>query len=515
MPGAQALRRRRGVEALAARHQREYGESEADGAPAAPRVLARAALILVLPVVVWCFLAVQRQQSAAADLSTWLVGFARSDITPNTSLWLSGFASRTRGPSPEEVASSSGTLAVRALALRPMERSPGPVVLVALDVIGADAAFSDHVFERLRSELGLERPCVRLCFSHTHSGPVVGDNLFPLAPEGEEHRRAVAAYAVALAQAIVDTVRRSLRQDGMTLSRARFGTGAGDLAVNRRQVREAEFDGSRRGETDDAVPVLWFERVDDASVVGGVFGYAAHATVVTSGYEYSADYPGYASAALEGEGGPGGTWLFVCGVGGDQNIYPRGGLADARRHGASLASHVLHVVRRRGAAVRGGGGASVSGIGAAHAFVPLPFRVRLSRRELRRLSRRRDAEPTARRMARRWLDTLESGDSRDAEMTPAVYARYPIAVWRVGAVRIAFLGGEPTVGFGAALRREAGVDWVVGYTDDVMGYVATEDVLIEGLREGSDRAAVYYGLPAAWDPAVERTIRAGLRDLAA
>ncbi|HVC97429.1 MAG TPA: hypothetical protein VND64_27350 [Pirellulales bacterium] len=47
--------------------------------------------------------------------------------------------------------------------------------------------------------------------------------------------------------------------------------------------------------------------------------------------------------------------------------------------------------------------------------------------------------------------------------------------------------------------------WVSGYTNDVMAYVPSRRVLLEGGYEGAD-SMVYYGLPAPWDPRVEELI---------
>jgi hypothetical protein len=87
-------------------------------------------------------------------------------------------------------------------------------------------------------------------------------------------------------------------------------------------------------------------------------------------------------------------------------------------------------------------------------------------------------------MARSWL---LKGVPRLASTTPSTYATYPVSVWRIGPVRIAFLGGKPTVGFGASfILRRAGADWVVFYADDVVGYVATKNVIEKGQHQARD-----------------------------
>lgn len=449
----------------------------------------------------------EHEEEATAPL--WRVGVSKLDITPDMPLWLSGFASRTREPSIEEVSASAASLFVRSLSIRDASGSGAPLVLVSLDLIGADGAFSDSIFRQLEDELGLGRANVRLCFSHTHSGPVVGRHLFPLAPEDAEHLRKASAYAAFLRRRIVEGVEQAVRDEGVVLAQARYAVVPNAMAVNRREVKEAGFDGTRRGETEGRLSVLWFEAVGNASrVVAGVYALAAHASVITAGYRYSGDYPGVASGKVEGRDGLGGVWLFAAGAGGDQNVYPRGDAVDAGRHGSALADQIVDAVGTgRGRALEADVGRGSGSIAATHEFVALPFRTVLSRRTLRAMSRRRSEEPTSKRMAARWLSVPDAREDADGSTgTPALFPNFPIAVWRIGRLRIAFLGGEPTVGYSAAIRSQSNIDWVVGYTDDVMGYVGTAGVLRDGSKEGSDRVAIYYGLPSAWDETVEALI---------
>lgn len=67
----------------------------------------------------------------------------------------------------------------------------------------------------------------------------------------------------------------------------------------------------------------------------------------------------------------------------------------------------------------------------------------------------------------------------------------------------------------AAATTAAAVDWVVGYVDDVVGYVGDPAVLAGGGREGSLRAAVYYGLPERWAPTAPAVLVDAVRAMAA
>lgn len=444
-------------------------------------------------------------QEIRSDDAKLLVGFASRDVTPQKAMWLSGFASRSRPLSSEEVLMSSKSLLVRAMSVRSADLNlDSTLILVAIDLIGADKRLSDRIYARIRAELGYSRASVRLCFSHTHSGPFVSENLFPLAPDDDEHKSLVDSYAKDLERVIVDVIRDATNLSTTQLARAHYNAGYATLAVNRRQIKEAEFDGTTRGDTEDGVSVLWFVAVDTGNPIGGTFGYSAHASVATSTYRFHGDYPGVASAELEKKFG--GSWLFVCGVAGDQNVYPRGSLDLAVKHGTSLAAEVSNIMSRTRSGLASSSLSTGTGLQSTHEFISLPYRVRYNARNLKRMSRSQgSSEVYTRRMAGHWLDTFDGRNDRKS-LTPAAYEGYPISLWRIGRLQIVFLGGEPTLGYIAALTQCVNVSWVVGYSDDVMGYVGTAEVLREGLREGSDRAAIYYGLPAAWNPIVEDLI---------
>ena len=68
-----------------------------------------------------------------------------------------------------------------------------------------------------------------------------------------------------------------------------------------------------------------------------------------------------------------------------------------------------------------------------------------------------------------------------------------------------FLGGEVVVDYALRLKAEHGPIWIAGYTNDVMAYIPSRRVLLEGGYEGVG-AMVYYGLPTAWAPVVEERI---------
>ena len=58
--------------------------------------------------------------------------------------------------------------------------------------------------------------------------------------------------------------------------------------------------------------------------------------------------------------------------------------------------------------------------------------------------------------------------------------------WKLGEQPIISLGGELLVGYSIALKEIFGPDlFVLGYSNDVMAYIPTADVLAEGGYEGT------------------------------
>jgi len=453
-----------------------------------------------------------QQNSQPDGLSSPIVHVSTQniDIVPQEPVFLSGFASRSIPPSSTELLVGWAPLRARILhlrfpsAVRDEEKSRRRLIFVTLDVVGIDAEFSDSIFDALFQLHGLSRHEVRIICSHTHSGPVISANLFPLVPDYIDSA-SITRYADYLRNIIVESVGNSLEPSSTTAvpANAYFAIGSASIAVNRRQIVEKLFEGSH-GDIDSELPVLFFRSSRKPyKVIAGLYGYAAHATILTINNKYSGDYPSAVSYALE-KVYPGSTWLFLPGCGGDLNIYPRGTIERLQHHRDVLVKEIQLILsaKKRDSMLENPAVNSIS------TSLKLKFRTQLTYASVRAMLRGGKTATT--KVAKTLLGNMKS---RNRNMTEGYYEKYPMSAWRIFGVNILFLGGEPTVGYAAALReRKEGdgengnIDWVVGYTDDVMGYVGTEAVLKEGKREGSDRAAQYYGLPCAWDPVVESAI---------
>jgi neutral ceramidase len=425
----------------------------------------------------------------------WQGGVARVKITPEQPMWMAGYASRTRA--------ATGTLCdlwARTLVIQ--DPHGERAVLVSLDLVGIDRELAASITDQLNHQFGLDRHRVALCFSHTHTGPVVGRNLEPL------HYRQVDAaqqalidqYARNLETRVVASVGEALEQ--LAPGHFEWGSGTAGFAVNRRNNPEAQVEALRasselKGPVDHDVPVLaWRDTAGQLKAI--VFGYACHATVLDS-YEWSGDYPGFAALKLESRH-PDCVALFWAGCGADQNPLPRRRVELARRYGTELADAVGRVLAGPMERLSGS-------LRTAWRETPLPLDRLPSLEELRQAAQSEDRYVRAR--ANMHLEHLDAG------RTLATAYPYPIGVWRLGEqVEWVFLGGEVVVDYAIRLKSElaGSATWVAGFSHDVMAYIPSARVLHEGGYEGGG-AMVYYGLPTVWAPEVEQVVIGSVHQL--
>ena len=114
----------------------------------------------------------------------WKAGLSRAAITPRSPTWMAGYGSRNH---PSE--GSIHDLWAKALVLE--DPAGRKALLVSLDLCGIDRDVSLSIREgvRDRHKIPLER--IVLACSHTHSGPVVGDNLLTMYPMNDAQRQVV------------------------------------------------------------------------------------------------------------------------------------------------------------------------------------------------------------------------------------------------------------------------------------------------------------------------------------
>ena len=419
---------------------------------------------------------------------SWRAGSARVKITPDSPIWLAGYASR--------IHQSEGTLQdiwAKALSLEDAQGHKG--VIVTMDLLSLPKEFSDSLRDRLLRDYGLSRNQIILNVSHTHSGPVIGKGLEYIYPMTVHDQERVSAYTGWLMDRLVNMVGESISD----LRPARISTGSGmvSFAVNRRNNVESEVPrvSELKGPTDHSVPVVKVEDEEGKlSVV--LFGYSCHNTVL-SDYLVNGDYAGFAQAELE-KAYPGTMAMFFQGAGADQNPIPRRKLSYAVQYGKELASAVSQVLSEEMSP-------RDPHLDMRYVEVPLEMEAPLPLEDLSAIGMGDDYQA-------RWARGMVERYGKEGNY-PSEYP-YPIQYWEIGSQRLFALGGELVCGYSLDLKSLFGKETIVmGYCNDIMSYIPTETIWDEGGYEGFTAHRV-YGLPARWTRGVQPRIMEAASSLA-
>ena len=423
--------------------------------------------------------------ATTAVAGQWKAGVARVNITPTKPLMMGGYASRDRP--------ADGTLTdLWAKALVLQDGNGTRAVLITIDAIAISRNLSARVCRILHEQFALDRRSVALNVSHTHCGPAIGDLAF-YRTFTDEQNQDLKVYIADLQRKLVAVVGEALKH--LAPAELSWGTGRATFAVNRRNNQEASVPGLRtagqlRGPVDHDVPVL-FVRDVDGRMMAVVCGYACHATTL-SGYQISSDWPGYAQIELKKKY-PDAIALTWIGCGGDQNPVPRRKVEYAQDYGRRLAEAVEKTQSDKTQSIEGK-------LVCSYAEIDMPFARLPTREELRQTLNSTNRYEVAR------AATLLQHFERDGKLD-STYP-YPVQVWKLGdGPTFVLLGGEVVVDYSLRLKQELGSDrtWVAGYSNDVLAYIPSRRVLLEGGYEGGG-AMVYFGRPGPWADGIERTI---------
>jgi len=424
---------------------------------------------------------------------TWKAGTAKAVITPQKAQWMAGNGSRT-APADGKL----HDLYIRVLALEDQSGHRG--IILASDTLGIPKVMYDAICGQLKTRYKLERSQVMLHASHTHCGPVLKGALHDIYPVNEEQLRDINDYSDWLTNEIVTTVGKAL--DHLHPARLSRGQGVTDFAVNRRTNREPDVPALRpqnllMGPVDHSVPVLAVHGADD-KLIAVVFTYACHNTTL-SFQQWCGDYAGFAQLTLE-QRHPGSMALFCMGCGADQNPLPRRTVELCHHYGNKLADTVTSVLNQPMTPI-------ASKLEVRHQFITLQMDPLPPVERLEAMS----AEPVSysQRWASRLLKDVRAGIAHSREYP------YPVQAWRLGGDQLwVTLGGEVVVDYVLRLKAELGEQsWVSAYTNDVMAYIPSQRVLLEGGYEGQSSMMV-YGLPTErWSSDVEERVVAGVHEI--
>ncbi|MBL9212805.1 MAG: neutral/alkaline non-lysosomal ceramidase N-terminal domain-containing protein [Opitutaceae bacterium] len=441
---------------------------------------------------------------AQAPATPWQVGVASRDITPEGSLWMAGYASRT---APSDRVDQK----IRAKALALDDTRGGRVVIVTLDLIGVPAALRAHVERESAQRFGLKPHELLLNASHTHSAPLITLDRFELEHTFKraatpEQIAVATRYEAGLRQALVDLVGESLQ--ARAPGRLEFAQARAGFAMNRRRPEaKGQFSNNPNpgGPVDHDVPVLKVTGAD-GKVRALLFGYACHNTTLGESH-ISGDYAGHAQDFLQASY-PGATALFLTGCGGDQNPYPRRKMVPdqkpedlVRQHGRALANAVSTALNAPLRPVQGP-------LRGAYGHAMLDYQP-LSKTELEAYLR----PPHTPAVNARARDLLQK-QARGKRSAPLAC---PVQVLRFGSdLTLVAIAGEVVVDYSLRLKRElkgpADV-WVAGYSNDVFGYLASRRVLDEGGYEGGGANIRILNHPGPFTTDVEEKVIGKVHEL--
>ena len=423
-----------------------------------------------------------------AQDTSWKAGTAKAVITPSEPMWMAGYGGRNK---PAE--GTFHDLYIRVLALQ--DASGHRAVTLSSDTLGMSQQIYEAVVAACEKQFGLKRADIMLNASHTHCGPVLKQALSDIYPLNDAQRTQVEVYSDKLISTIVATIGKALAE--MEPVKLAHGQGSTDFAVNRRTNREPDVPMLRAenrllGPVDHSVPVLTATRAD-GSLKAIVFAYACHNTVMDF-YQWSGDYAGVTQLALEARH-PHAMAMFAMGCGADQNPLPRRKVELLKQYGEQLADAVDATLKQPLKPL-------ASQLRTAVELTPLKLDPLPPREQLEKMA----AAPES--YSQRWASRVLKLPTDK----PFADYPYPVQAWKLGDSLVWItLGGEVVVDYSLRLKGQYGYDtWVTAYANDVMAYIPSARVRIEGGYEGQSSMMV-YGQPAErWAADVEDRVAGGV-----
>ena len=406
------------------------------------------------------------------------IGVARKSITPDTPMWLSGYASRTTP--------STGVLHdIWAKALVIEENSKNRIIIVTTDILGLTRDISEEVARRVIATHGIDRSQLLMNSSHTHSAPVIWPALSVIFEFNQADQQAAMKYAEYLTDAIVEAV--DLAFAALAPGKLSFGKGTAGFSVNRREQTDkgVVIGINAEGPVDHTVPVLQTTDMN-GKTKAILFGYTCHNTTSRS-YLINGDYSGFAQVEVE-KMYPGAIAMYIAGCGADQNPNPRGTVELAAEHGKTLADAVGKALDGELSPVR-------PPIRTSYTVTDLQFRPidpEIYRKEMT------GSDIYMQRRARLILEAYNKGWDMS-------FYKYPVQAVRFNKdFTILALTGEVVIDYALAAKNKFPGEnmFVAGYCTEVQCYIPSKRILDEGGYE-PESSMIYYGFPGPFAGNVE------------
>lgn len=412
-----------------------------------------------------------------AQTPEWKAAAAKAVITPQETMYLSGFANR-------EVPAEGAAMDLFAKTLALEDQAGTRFVMVTLDLVEVTRQLREAVAKEVKAKFGLPEKSLLLNCSHTHCGPELKyTELEFMGLTDQLRKERCLRYNAFLTDKIVGIIGEALK--ALSPATISYGHARCGFAMNRRLKSDKPTGDpylnspNPEGVVDHDVPVLTVTTADN-KLAAILFGYACHNTSMSI-KQWHGDYAGHAQAMIE-EAHPGTIALFMMGCGGDQNAYPRFSPIFSLRHGQSLATAVEAAIDAKPKPIHG----------------PLRLDWQTTRLDYESIPTVADLEKrleTSSGYDRKWderrLFALKKGELRDHYDFPVQLVRFGDDLTFVG------ISGETCVDYSLRLKREftgPGRLWVAGYCNDVLAYIPSKRVLHEGGYEAY-RSIIYWSNP--------------------
>ena len=402
------------------------------------------------------------------------IGFARTSITPEGSVWLTGYGDRDH--------KSEGVYAPLHGGAVYLEGHVDRALILTADVIGYSPPADATMRQAVADATGLLPRQVVLTATHTHCAPF----FTPWNMPGEIET----AYADFLQRKLRDVSLAAIH--GAQAGRIEFSRATSTFGINRRLPNGAgsvTMAPNPDGPIDRDLDTLWL-RAEGGALLGTLTIYGCHPTSL-SGYLVGPDYPGFLCRHVEADTGA--PSLFATGCAGDvrpwfkrtgESGFLRPSLDELEAAGAGMAREVMSG-RMAAVAVEG------DRLHIDHVSHRLPYAELPTREEL--LAETSSDDPRARGWSVAMLERLDAGGLADA-------SPHEVQVLQLNpGFRVVFLGGEVLSEIGLHIKQELApaTTVTVAYANGLIAYVPSANAWPLGGYEvsGSHR---YFLRPAAF-----------------
>ncbi len=405
-------------------------------------------------------------------------GVAKVNITPPVGAELSGYVGRQQ-PS----VGIHDELYASALVL---DDGRQRVAIVACDLLGLTKGSVGTVRGLISQNTEIPGANVMVCCTHTHSGPAS----LRLRNCGKIDKTWMSVLYQQLAGAVI-WAEKNLKE-----SRAGFGQGTVAVGMNRRAASSQNKDAI----VDSTLGVLKIEDLNE-NPIAALLNYPCHGVVLSHENRLvSADFPGAAVRFVDRNlpGKP--ITLYTNGACGDINPYLRGNSFEpVERIGTILGAEAVKVIASTETT-------HSLDLAVASRNVELPLQ-RMAKEQVETqfqhyshqyYSEGRDWPYINRKIyeamehwAQETIGLLESGTLPDTVSTE-------VQVIRIGELYIVAIPGEAFCQIGLAIKEHSpNRTFVIGYANDVVGYIPTEEAFEKGGYEVEEAYKYYSNLMLA------------------